>query len=1505
MAEQEAQMDERIDYWVNHIKKQFDEANDLGKDFSIDEFLKRDPVTKSLGDEGVKALRKQLISAGVKNLAGPAPVPSPDIVVAAAGGEGGEKASEKKKWLQFKEFRFGENWEGEPRVMEVKEERGEDGEEKEFFTDVYFPEDLDIESDEAKGLLEKMAGMREGVKKGIQVRLNQGKDGVVIKFKIGKEQFEEDVDVPSNVDVENRKDFGRWRNRKIREIRDRIFSESVFGVKPKEPVEPADKGKAAEKTAGKKTVEKEPAKKAEPVEQPMTAKGKEIATRIKALEGEEQEVELEEKEEEMKARVAEKRGKKGKEATEKAEKERKAKEEEARKKEEFAVRIEQAIAAGDKAKMDEAFGATEKTAGGVDREKLANAGVREFEKFILAGDGAKAKSVVQFFKGHRLFLFTDAARTMDDVRRQFEVERDALMAKKDEPRALAIEKAARDVGIELAPPKIMRQAEVERRVRELREKLRHGGVEARFGKEISPEKIKDIFGREAREGILGVMMANLIKEQEGLSVANKEEVAREDVVIDRMLAVFQNAFSDDFTREQCEEMYFAAKSWMLDRAAKEKPQGFFARLFRPTSKTGKVLKAGAYLATGVGSTLLTGPLGILITGTLRQIDVRGNRVLDEKMANKFRRENGGELRTNPSTGKLEQTGGNPAFMNELETNLANMLSVEARRAIDQDRPTEGMNVEERTQYYFEEVLARPEIANDQNLNEEERLGIAQRLAVQYAIDDETEIRRQAARAVPDSFWEKVGAQVAHYDPRAGRSTPASERFNTGMAATGIGIGLRLIGRTGWGQKLVAAYGGWQVGGALYDARYREQKDPMLNLEYRLQEADAQLKTLKQEAERGNWATRDTLEGQLREKLSEAKAVIGAFPQDIKFRVRLQEAERRLEELRMELILVEFCKEQDEHAYANETLIERKLATAQAIAGGTTAFDKPRAEAVAREKSALTWKGYGARIAGAAAGLLLAEGAHKAMEAWQEWREAQDAEAMREAAEGGKKIVPGAVGVTAAEGAGSAAAEAARTPEQMEADFMKTHGILRDQGFDVDYKDGKFAVTAEIGKGGDFRFLDQALRRITMQEYDFGAKTSYTSLDGGRVENSLANLRELIFGHKTGGMIPSEVKDYVHFDAKTGTLRIDDYERLTKYYDDRLFAHAHEITNIRSNSLASTDNTSRGHWQEMLDQKTGDSGRITAENFNRDPLVIAAEHREFVAQAHALGIENMATKNIIDEDTGMIGFVPGSEYGGFQVHVDHGTVQFIGVPVGTEDSFAEENFQPGDTIHIGSADAGVRLRESMDAWKNTHAAHEIPSEGASGESMEATFNRVIVSPLQSDIPKGWTLDKFTVSDPLEGDITISDPDGRAHTAKFDNGILQQVDNYQLTDKEKLRVNITSEHFNEDFFDFLKTPRKFDDLLRSQAAGGLVGDDKKVHIGEIEFSKGGFADLEDVNAGSFIEGAAAGGDMRGEAVEPIDPEGSLARAMGALNIDKNKTVGKVLVDHIVALKEWLSR
>ena len=132
----------------------------------------------------------------------------------------------------------------------------------------------------------------------------------------------------------------------------------------------------------------------------------------------------------------------------------------------------------------------------------------------------------------------------------------------------------------------MRQAEGERRGRELREKLRHGGVEARFGKEISPEKIKDIFGREAREGILGVMMANLIKEQEGLSVANKEEVAREDVVIDRMLVVFQNAFSDDFTREQCEEMYFAAKSWMLDRAAKEKPR--FSRVFPPpTTKTGR------------------------------------------------------------------------------------------------------------------------------------------------------------------------------------------------------------------------------------------------------------------------------------------------------------------------------------------------------------------------------------------------------------------------------------------------------------------------------------------------------------------------------------------------------------------------------------------------------------------------------------------------------------------------------------------------------------------------------------------------------------------------------------------------------------------------------------------------------------------------------------------------------------------------------------------------------
>lgn len=1198
--------------------------------------------------------------------------------------------------------------------------------------------------------------------------------------------------------------------------------------------------------------------------------------------------------------------------------------------EEYLSQLKHAIFLGDRVRMDEVFAVAKKKLKKTPPDWLEGAGADAIAQFILAGNGKAAKAVFDFCKDNNLSLFITGKeeentigiiQDKEGLRRRIEEERDKLLAQEAGDQADKIEQAAREIGIRLPPPKITRRVEVERRVRELREKLRHGGVEAKFGKDINPEKIKEIFGREAREGILGVMMANLIKEQEGFSVANTEEEAREDVVIDRMLKVFQDAFSDNFTREQCEEMYFAAKSWMLDRAAQKKPQGFFARLFRPATKTGKVLKAGAYLATGVGSTLLTGPLGILITGALRQIDVAGNRILDEKMANKFRREKGGELKivtveeVDEKTGKkvqrekLEQVGGDRYFMDDLETNLANMLSVEARRAIDQDRPTDGMDLEERTQYYFKEILARPEIAGDQNLNEEEKMGIAQRLAVQYAIDDETEERRKAARGVPDSFWEKVKAQAAHYDPRVGRSTPASERFNTGMAATGIGIGLRLIGRTGWGQKLAAAYGGWQIGGALYEARYREQKDPMLNLEYRLQEADAQLKALKQEAAAGNWAMRDTREDQLREKLSEVKAVVETFPQDIKFRVRLQEAERRLEELRMELILVEFCKEQDERAYANETLIKRKLATAQAIAGGTTAFDRSRAAAVAREKGTLTWKGYGARIAGAAAGVLLAEGAHEAMEEWQKWREKQDAESWHALQEANKKtagektVVPGTVSV-----------EAAKTPAELEADFMKTHGILREQGFDVDYKDGKFVVTAEIGKGKDFRFLDQALRRITMQEYDFGAKTTYGVLDGGRVENSLANLRDLIFGHKTGGMIPAGVKDFVHFDAKTGELRIDDYNRLAKYYDEQLFDRANTVVTTQSGALAYTDNTGNRAWQEMLDQKTGDPGHITAENFNRDPLVTAAEHREFLRQANELGIGGITVPEIANEDTGTFIVTDGPNRG-FAVHVEDGIVSSVEAPRAMWHAGLPHEFTPGVEGGIVLADpsAGKILNEHLEAWKTNNRVVPVPpvphSEAApagiletpeaiqTGENMQETFARAIIGPMKENAPEGWEIERFSVRDPLEGDVIVYDPDGKTHTAKFDNGILLQTDNYHLTKNERIRIHAGSEHFAEDFFDILKTPRSFEDLLRSEAAGGLVHpSDQKAHLGELAFSKREFSELKNVNAQSFIENA--GGDRRvtDEMIEPIDPPGSLARAIQALGVPlRSKTVGEILVDY----------
>lgn len=890
----------------------------------------------------------------------------------------------------------------------------------------------------------------------------------------------------------------------------------------------------------------------------------------------------------------------------------------------------------------------------------------KLKELILNGQRDEAKSIKEFLEGRKITL------KFDQLKRELETHRNKLWEKGKEQakEALKLEKAAEAAGIVLAPPpKGVRLEEVEKRVSELKEQIR----EAEAGKLIDPAKIKERFGQEAREGVFGDIMTRLLSNKELLTVNDLQEKKREKEVIDKMARVFEHEFGARFSRGRCEDIYFAAKSWMLQRAVQEEKPKFWGRLLQPKKWVGKLLKAGAYMTVGVGSTLLTGPLGILITGALRQIDLVGNRVLDEKMANRFRQTKGKE----------------PVFMDELETNLANLVSAEVKRTLHPDKVTHGMNLEERTRYYFDRIVERPEIDGDKRLNQEEKVGIAQRLAVQYALDDETENRRlQTEEEQRPGFWRGFLRPFTAFDKQLAGKTP-HERFQSGMAMTGLGLGLALAAReVPLMRRILAGWGGWMMGGALYEMRKREFKDPVLDTERRLKNAATILGELKAAATAGNFPQRDKLEGDLRTALSETKAALIRMPAGRGAGVRYENFQQEFQKLQMELVLVEFQKEQENRWWdqikrklTEEELVrmrDEKLLTSQALAGATAEFDVSREEMVTGERGRLFLKRLASRLVGMTAGIALSEEVTKiAQEHGEEIKkwfgDLKDKIFGKEAAPAGRVVRAGAAGgaaggvtVAVLEGrakGGAAPLEMApgqKTPEQLLENFKKTHGILDNPKFNVRAEGGRVMVDVEIGKGKGFRYLDNALHRLMMQEYNLGSKTSFNALDAGRVENGLANLRELLFGKKlVGGFKPGDLAEFITYNQKTGALRISDYGKFSNYAD-KLLDFADKVVKTDSGVLAYADNR-QNDFQPELDQKTHSPRSVVVDDFRHDPLVHRAEQKVFFEQySENIGLAAKAVV-AIDESSGYV-----ITADGYRIDFDHNEATMITPPAGVKD-----------------------------------------------------------------------------------------------------------------------------------------------------------------------------------------------------------------------------------------------
>jgi len=154
-------------------------------------------------------------------------------------------------------------------------------------------------------------------------------------------------------------------------------------------------------------------------------------------------------------------------------------------------------------------------------------------------------------------------------------------------------------------------------------------------------------------------------------------------------------------------------------------------------------------------------------------------------------------------------------------------------------------------------------------------------------------------------------------------------------------------------------------------------------------------------------------------------------------------------------------------------------------------------------------------------------------------------------------------------------------------FKASHALYEKTGAEMTEGANGIKVEYEIGAKGDFNTLDQALRRVVVQEFNVGTDGKFDALEATRAENSLANLRVLLEGKSVGGMNPEELKGIAEF--KGGKLTITDYDKFNEFLNDKLFSRA-EANITTANVATGYGETSAAKWQEMLDQR-GDNAKV--------------------------------------------------------------------------------------------------------------------------------------------------------------------------------------------------------------------------------------------------------------------------------------------------------------------------
>ena len=328
------------------------------------------------------------------------------------------------------------------------------------------------------------------------------------------------------------------------------------------------------------------------------------------------------------------------------------------------------------------------------------------------------------------------------------------------------------------------------------------------------------------------------------------------------------------------------------------------------------------------------------------------------------------------------------------------------------------------------------------------------------------------------------------------------------------------------------------------------------------------------------------------------------------------------------------------------------------------------------------------------------------------------------------------------------------------------------------------MSIELGQEGGPQYVEQAFYRVAIDDMKLGDQV--TNVEGARILNVGANLRELSEGHGVSGISPEEFSKYV--EVHGDKITITDYEGFKANIVDKLIGYSQEIiteNNVAdSGAVAYLDNIKNETWMEMLKPKGIGEGGIQFDH----GMIDRAEGRLFQDTLDHSGIGKIATNiHFNSESSGSFDIIDQ------HIVVDHGQVMVIG-EVKLDQPIELGTKQAGDQL-VGEAVKGMKIEmpkgelRTLRTDLGVRPAEVAPLETISKEGVKALddlekdITRLIHSQGHGQKTLGLTLEQ--IRSPKGQDLLTE-------ALKADGGHAGRADNIQ---REVLKILNNSEAVNQ--------------------------------------------------------------------------------------------------------------